>query len=145
VQYERELSGAIVRLTQLREELKTAIDADAASYDAVVKAYKQAKDSANGDTAVTEALKGATLVPLTVVERAREVADLAQRLRPMTNPRMASDLVTSAALAKAAIAGGMANVQINLESLKDQAFVAEIHARLSKIGIDLSPEKVVTG
>src|SRR5512146_2493790 len=42
LQYERELSDAIARLAQLREELKAAIDADAASYDAVVKAYKAA-------------------------------------------------------------------------------------------------------
>src|SRR6202162_4005735 len=52
LQYERELSDAIARLSQLREELKAAIDADAASYDAVVKAYKQARDSAGKNGAV---------------------------------------------------------------------------------------------
>src|SRR5205085_4667028 len=49
LQYERELSEAIARLAQLREELKAGIDADADSYTAVVKAYKQAKESTNGD------------------------------------------------------------------------------------------------
>jgi glutamate formiminotransferase len=144
LQYERELGDAIARLTHLREELKSAIDADAASYEAVVKAYKLAKESPQGEAAVTEALKGATLAPLGVVERAREVADLAQRLRPITNPRMASDLVTAAAMAKAAIAGGVANVQINLESLKDDGFITEVHRRLAKAGIDFVPEKVAT-
>src|SRR5579864_1426595 len=43
VQYETQLSGAIARLSQLREELKAAIDADAESYNLVMKAYKQAK------------------------------------------------------------------------------------------------------
>jgi glutamate formiminotransferase/formiminotetrahydrofolate cyclodeaminase len=43
VQYESELSAAIARLGALREELKAAIDADAAAYDSVMKAYKQAK------------------------------------------------------------------------------------------------------
>src|SRR2546428_6405498 len=41
LQYERELSEAIARLAQLREELKAAIDADGESYNAVMKAYKQ--------------------------------------------------------------------------------------------------------
>src|SRR5438477_6737195 len=45
-QYERELSEAMARLSELREALKAAIDADAESYSAVMKAYKQAKDSA---------------------------------------------------------------------------------------------------
>src|SRR5207253_27385 len=43
VQYEPELSDAIARLSQLREELKTAIDADANSYNEVMNAYKAAK------------------------------------------------------------------------------------------------------
>src|SRR6202041_169631 len=41
LQYESQLSAAIVGLTPLREELKAAVDADAASYDSVMKAYKQ--------------------------------------------------------------------------------------------------------
>src|SRR4249919_3142870 len=49
LQFERELSEAIARLAQLREELKASIDADAESYNAVMKAYKQARESANGD------------------------------------------------------------------------------------------------
>ncbi len=43
----RELSEAIARLAGLREELKASIDADAESYNAVMKAYKQAKESAD--------------------------------------------------------------------------------------------------
>src|SRR5712692_8552244 len=125
LQYERELSEAIARLSQLREELKAAIDADAESYNAVMKAYKQAKDSADADGIIDAALRQATAVPLSVAERAREVARIAERLKPMTNPNMKSDLTTAAALARAAIQGALANVEINLESLKDSAFAAE--------------------
>ena len=82
LQYERELSEAIARLAQLREELKAAIDADAESYNAVMKAYKQAKESANADGMIDAALKQATSVPLSVAERAREVAGIAEKLRP---------------------------------------------------------------
>src|SRR6185312_17561527 len=69
LQYERELSEAIARLAQLREELKASIDADAESYNAVIKAYKQAKDSAGADGIIGAALKQATSVPLGVAER----------------------------------------------------------------------------
>jgi glutamate formiminotransferase/formiminotetrahydrofolate cyclodeaminase len=124
-QYERELSEAIARLAQLREELKVAIDADAESYNAVMKAYKQAKDSAAADGIIDAALKQATSVPLGVAERAREVAGIAELLRPITNPNMKSDLTTARALAQAAVEGALANVEINLESLKDSRFASE--------------------
>jgi formiminotetrahydrofolate cyclodeaminase len=42
---------------------------------------------------------------------------------------MKSDLITSLALAKAAIQGGLANVEINLESITDQTFAAEVRKR----------------
>jgi glutamate formiminotransferase/formiminotetrahydrofolate cyclodeaminase len=129
VQYERELSEAIARLSELRENLKAAIDADAESYNAVMKAYKQAKDSAGKDGMVDDALKQATNVPLGVAERAREVAVIIETLKPITNPNMKSDLTTALALARAAIEGALANVEINLDSLKDQGFAAGTRKR----------------
>jgi formiminotetrahydrofolate cyclodeaminase len=133
VQHERQLSEAIARLAQLREELKAAIDADAESYNAVMKAYKQAKESANADGIIDSALKQATSVPLSVAERAREVAGITGRLQPITSPNMKSDLTTALALAQAAIEGALANVEINLESIKDLAFAAEVRKKADAV------------
>jgi glutamate formiminotransferase / formiminotetrahydrofolate cyclodeaminase len=132
-QYEPELSEAISRLFQLREELKTSIDADAESYNSVIAAYKTARESAAADRVIDSALKQATSVPLEVAERAKEVLGIADRLRPITNPNMKSDLVTAAALARAAIEGALANVEINLESLKDAEFRNQARARASAL------------
>ncbi len=129
MQYERELSDALSRLSQLREDLKNSIDADAESYNAVMFAYKKAKESAAANGLVDSALKQATSVPLGVAERAREVLTITERLRPITNPNMKSDLTTAAALAKAAIEGALANVDINLESLADLGFAADVRKK----------------
>ncbi len=139
LQYESQLSEAIARLSQLREELKSAIDADAESYNVVMKAYKSAKSSdgnANfndGDAAISSALKQATSVPLGVAEKAVEVAKIATTLKPITNPNMKSDLTTAIALAKAALEGALANVEINLDSLKDEAFINETRKRAAAL------------
>jgi formiminotetrahydrofolate cyclodeaminase len=133
LQYERELSEAIARLSQLREELKGAVDADAQSYNDVVKAYKAAKDSANGSGAINAALKNATSIPLSVAEKSKQVAALIESLKPITNPKMASDLTVGTALAKAAVAGALANVEINLESLEDPSFVAEVKKKAATL------------
>jgi formiminotetrahydrofolate cyclodeaminase len=133
--YERELSDAIARLAQMREELKAAIDRDAESFDAVLKAYKQAKEAVDGDPIIARALAEATSVPLTVAEKAREVVNIAERLGPITNPNMKSDLTTAVALGQAAIQGALANVEINLESLKDAAFVSEVRRRVDRVKV----------
>ena len=133
LQYESELSSAIGRLAQLREELKAAVDADAESYNAVMKAYKQAKEAADGDAIVDAALKQATNVPLSVAQRANEVRALAEKLGPITNPNMKSDLTTAVALARAAIEGARANVEINLSSMKDEVFAGEMRKRASSL------------
>ena len=133
LQYESELGEAIARLSQLREELKAAIDLDAESYNAVMKAYKQAKESADADGMIDAALKLATSVPLSVAERAREVAGIAEKLKPITNPNMKSDLTTALALARAAIEGALANVEINLSSLKDSAFAADVRKKVAAL------------
>jgi glutamate formiminotransferase / formiminotetrahydrofolate cyclodeaminase len=135
LQYEKELSEAIARLSQLREEMKAAIDEDAAAYDAVVKAFKESKsmDAASSEKTITEASKGATAVPMRVAERAKEIEQLAEKLRPVTNPKMSSDLSVATALAKAAVTGALANVDINLEGVSDAAFVSATRERVKTL------------
>jgi glutamate formiminotransferase len=118
LQHDAALGEAIARLTALREELKVAIDADAESYNSVMAAYKAAKTSPDGGADITAALRLAAGVPLSVAGSAAEIAHIASSLRQITNPRMSSDLTTSIALAKAALAGALANVDVNLDSLE---------------------------
>ncbi|MGH9497296.1 MAG: glutamate formimidoyltransferase [Candidatus Sulfotelmatobacter sp.] len=136
LQYEAELSAAIARLTPLREELKAAIDADAESFNSVMKAYKAARAAADekaGEALIEAALKQATAIPLSVAEKSYEIAKIAESLGPITNPNMKSDLLTASALAQATIAGALANVEINLASLKDEAFASQIRRRVTAI------------
>jgi len=117
--------------------LKAAIDADATSYDSVMKAYKQAKtDPGNGEALIEAGLKLATGVPLGVAEKAHEVAQITQNLFAISNPNMKSDLTTAQALARAAITGALANVEINLSSIKDQSFAADVRKRVESVGGD---------
>jgi len=137
-QYEPQLSEAVARLAVLREELKAAIDADAASYNAVMKAYKAAKESEDSAALINAALREAATVPLRVAERAAEVAQIAATLGAISSPMMKSDLTTSIALAAAAIQGALANVHINLDSMEagsadDEAFAKNMRIRAAEL------------
>jgi glutamate formiminotransferase/formiminotetrahydrofolate cyclodeaminase len=136
LQYEPQLSAAIARLSPLREELKSAVDADAESYNSVMKAYKQAKtaaDEKSSEAMIEAPLKEATAVPLGVAEKSHEIRQIVKSLEPITNPHMKSDLMTALALAGAAVTGALANVEINLASIKDPIFAADVRKRVTAI------------
>jgi glutamate formiminotransferase len=132
-QYERPLTVALARLAELREQFKAAIDADAESFNEVMAAFKKAKDHPEAQVEVEAATKKATLIPLGVAERAREVRQMIESLRPMTNPRMASDLTVGVSLARAAAEGALANVEINLNDIKDEVFLADVKQRVTAV------------
>jgi len=97
-------------------------------------AYKRAKTSSDGEALIEAAMKGATTVPLETAQKAREVADIVDSLGPITSHNMASDLTVARALAQAAVQGALANVEINLSSLKDAGFAAEVRSKVARIG-----------
>jgi len=132
-QHERELSDAIARLNRLREELKAGVEHDAASYAEVMRAYKDAKSVSSevGERTISDALKNATRVPLGIAQNAHEVRNIVESLKPITGKNMWSDLAVASALARTAIEGGLANVQINLQELKDDAFKAEMEGAMA--------------
>ena len=135
-QFAEQLNQSIGRLATLREELKAAIDADAESYNVVMKAYKAARDAADGARLINAALQQATNVPLAVAEKAMEIQQIVAALTPVTNPNMSSDLTTATALARAAVQGALANVNINLDSMKaetaeEQTFLGSVRERVA--------------
>jgi glutamate formiminotransferase len=133
LQYEAQLSEAIRRLAEIREELKAFVDADAAAFHEVMAAFRKLKEHPEAQPEVDAATKKATLVPLSVAERSREVRNILESLRGISNPKMASDVTTGIALANAAIEGALANVEINIADLNDPAFVGEVQRRVAAV------------
>jgi glutamate formiminotransferase/formiminotetrahydrofolate cyclodeaminase len=56
-----------------------------------------------------------------------------ESLKSITNPKMASDLTVASALARAAVEGALANVEINLEGLEDPDFVAQVRKKTAAL------------
>ncbi|MGO9009767.1 MAG: glutamate formimidoyltransferase [Bryobacteraceae bacterium] len=106
-----------------------AVERDAAAFRRVMAAYKRPKEERA--PFVEEALHGAALVPLEVLERA---AALNARLEKLEVPaRFSSDLAVAKALTAAAKTGALKNVRINLGSIQDAAFKASLEARLRAV------------
>jgi glutamate formiminotransferase len=135
------LGEMVARLSKLpagefeadRKWFSQAVERDAASYDAVVAAYRIPKATDGRAEAILAAMKGATLVPLETVERVHQLSERLATLAESCPAKVASDVVTARALANAACSGALANVEINLGGLSDETFKAEVQARLAAI------------
>ncbi|MGO4881631.1 MAG: cyclodeaminase/cyclohydrolase family protein [Bryobacteraceae bacterium] len=114
-----------------RKFFAEAVKVDAASYEAVRVAYKRPK----GERApfVEQALHEAAKVPLEVAEGAIALRDRLRTLATIAPARFGSDVVTALALVEAGIGGALANVRINIESMKDESLIADLRARLDKL------------
>ena len=103
-----------------------AVDRDAEAFQKVMAAYKRPKEERA--PYVEEALHGAAGVPLEVFERA---SAMQARLQSLVIPaKFGSDLAVARALTVAAKAGVLENVNINLDSIQDEAFKAAVQVRL---------------
>src|SRR5712675_2250217 len=109
-------------------QLAEAIDRDAASYDAVMAAYKLSQESAEEkrlrDAAIQRATRGAAEVPMEVAERSVALFERLGQLASIAAASMKSDLEVARLMAVAGARGAMANVEINLESIADAGYVA---------------------
>jgi glutamate formiminotransferase len=123
------LSEHLDALRREADALSEAIDADAASYDAVVAAFRlpqgNASETAERDDAIQKSTKGAAEVPLKVAERAVALLERLRQLETIAAASMKSDLKVARFVAEAGARGAIANVEINLDGIKDQAYVAE--------------------
>jgi len=133
-QHREAVQASLAKLAGPRARLMEAIDRDAASYDAVMAAFKLPKATAEEQAArakaIEEASKIAAAVPLETAELAGEVGRIVESLRPITVPQAASDLKVGLALAAAGRAGAVENVRANVPLISDQEWIARLEAKL---------------
>jgi len=88
---------------------------DAESYERVLDAYRE-PDSETRRERVSDALSGATDVPLAVAEVGNEVAGIAARLVEEGNTNLVGDAITAVLLAEAGVRAAVTLAEINLSA-----------------------------
>ena len=135
------LGSMVCRLAKLdaasfendRAFFTSAVQRDADAYNSVVASYRVAKEDAGRAAAIRNALQLATSVPLEVAERAHALSDRLASLGAESPDRFASDMETARDLAAAARGGALANVRINLDTIRDEDFRQSVETRLTAI------------
>lgn len=125
-----DLADAASRLRPRREELEELIDRDSEAYGAVVAAYKMAKTTEPEKEARRQAIQAAmteaTEVPLETMRVCQQALRGAVIVAKAGNPNAKSDVGVAIELLLTGLRGGRMNVDINLESLSDGAYVKRV-------------------
>jgi formiminotetrahydrofolate cyclodeaminase len=111
-------------LEQLGARLRLLIAEDAESFEAVLLAYRLAKETDEQKThrtaQIQAALRHAVEVPMETAQHSFDVLGLLRELADIGNPNALSDVAVGAQLAQTAIRGASYNVGVNLESISDR-------------------------
>jgi formiminotetrahydrofolate cyclodeaminase len=119
------------------DRLLRIADDDAASYAAYGSAMKLPRETPDEQDARTRAIQAAARVaaevPLGCVEACLEVVENAELLAARCNINASSDLDVASLLAEAAARGAAANVLVNLPSVGDEEWAAEMTRRVNDL------------
>ncbi len=131
------LATARTTLLPVMSHLTQLADADAKSFDGVMAAYRLPKNSDAEKSARTQAiqaaLQGATTVPLDTLRTCAGALAHARVVAEHGNASAASDAGVAIGLLRAAAAGAHANVAVNLEGIKDEAFTTTTGAEAARL------------
>lgn len=120
--------------TELADRLLTIADDDAAAYATFSAAMKMPRETPDEQAlrrdAMQAAARAASEVPFRCVEACLEVVEGAELLAARCNVNASSDLDVAVLLAVAAAKGAAANVLVNLPSVGDDQWAADITERL---------------
>ena len=136
-EYGEELGRIAEEGQEIKEFLVTAIDEDTNAFDKVIKAMRMPKDSDSEkklrDEKMQEGYKAATEIPLVIVEYCNKALNICDDISKLMDESMASDVGTGAHMSIAGARSAAYNVRINLNNLKDQKYVDNTKAKLSKL------------
>lgn len=117
----------------LRETLLHAVDEDTRAFDQYMAALSLPKGSEERKTAMQEGLKQAALVPLSVAETACKLFPYLQSVLACGNSNAVTDAMVGTMLARTCTLGAIFNVRVNLASIKDEGFAAELSQKCDNL------------
>ncbi len=139
-EFEQEMGAVKDKLISRRERFISLIEEDAASFKQVMVAYKLPKmteaERQERERAISEALKGAVAAPMKTMELALDTLKLCRPVVEFGNKGSISDAGVGTMNLDAAFRGARLNVLINLNGIKDSAFIAEQRERVDELAAE---------
>lgn len=133
---EPEVRQLLAACLHARDDLLRLMDEDTKAYGTVSAAYAMPKETPEQAAARTGMIQKALVVamdaPLQVIRACRSALEPIARLAEIGNPNLISDVGVAAILAEAALRAAKLNVEVNLQSLEDQALSSAVRGEIER-------------
>lgn len=134
---EEQMKQLAERVQQIRQQLILDVDRDSEAYNVVFAAFQMPKETDEEKAArsaqIQEATKIAANVPMEVARRVYSLLSDIEEVVSNGNQNAVTDGCVAMMSARNAIIGALFNVRINLTSIKDEQFVADMTAEADRL------------
>lgn len=135
---EEDVKALMARAEDLRARLLAQVDADAAAFEPLSRAYAIPKDAPGREETMEKCLRDAAAVPMEILRLCCEALELHRELLDKGSVMVLSDVGTGAALCESALRGAALNVKVNTKLMADRAYAGtmnrEADDRLERYG-----------
>lgn len=134
---EEQMKQIVERVQKIRQQLILDVDRDSEAYNVVFAAFQMPKETDEEKAArsaqIQEATKIAANVPMEVARRVYSLLSDIEEVVSNGNQNAVTDGCVAMMSARNAIIGALFNVRINLTSIKDEQFVADMTAEADRL------------
>lgn len=136
---EEDIQRLNARAGELRRELEGLVEADAAAFAPLAKAYSIPKDDPTRAEVMEKALDAACAVPLEILEKCAEGVALAEEYAAKGSVLAVSDAGCAALFCKAAMEAAGLNVAINTRLMADREKAAALDKKAGALLAEYAP------
>lgn len=130
---EDDVKKLMSKAEDIRARLLALVDADAAAFEPLSKAYAIPKDDPNRGEVMEKCLQDAAATPMEILRLSCEAIDLHREMLEKGSVIMLSDVGTGVIFCQSALYGAALNVRVNTKSMANRAFAQAMNEEVDAL------------
>ena len=136
---EEDVKALMGKAEDIRARLLALVDADAAAFEPLSRAYSIPKDDPRRGEIMEQCLRDAAAAPMEILRLSCEAIDLHREMLDKGSVMVLSDVGTGVIFCQSALLGAALNVKVNTKSMSDRDFARamdeEVDALVAKYSV----------
>ena len=130
---EEDVKALMARAEDIRARLLAQVDADAAAFEPLSRAYAIPKDDPTRGEVMERCLRDAAAAPMEILRLCCQAIDLHREMLDKGSVMMLSDVGTGVVLCRGALYGAALNVKVNTKSMADRAYAEAMNNQVDEL------------
>ena len=130
---EEDVKALMAKAEDIRARLLAQVDADAAAFEPLSRAYAIPKDDPTRGEVMEQCLRDAAAAPMAILRLCCQAIDLHREMLDKGSVMILSDVGTGVVLCWGALYGAALNVKVNTKSMADRAYAEAMNNQVDEL------------